>query len=94
MRDFLVIPRPPIHVGGYSISSDASLHIRLFWRPDHPASSYGLGVLLIGRQVFDGHFYRAFREAFGAWIETDEPARVAGALGIDESEVGCPNKLA
>jgi hypothetical protein len=57
---------------------------RLRWTDQHSASSYGDGVLLRGKSsdVLDGDQFRALREAFGAWIETDSKERVARALGV------------
>lgn len=84
MKATLVIPRPPLYPGG---PSGEPLRLKLFWRSDHPASSYGLGVLLTqGRQILDGAMLLHLRATVGAWIETDDPARVAGALGVELDE--------
>ena len=85
MRAFLVIPRPPVQIGGSTLQSNAPLRIKLHWRGDHPASNYGLGVMLIGREIFDGAMFQHLREHVGAWIETDDPGAVAAALGIPET---------
>jgi hypothetical protein len=57
---------------------------RLRWTDQHLASGYGNGVLLRGKSsdVLDGFQFRALRNAFGAWIETDNKERVACALGV------------
>lgn len=57
---------------------------KLRWTDQHPASHYGAGVLLRGKSgdLLDGAQFRALRDAFGAWIETDQPERVARALGL------------
>lgn len=59
----------------------------------HPASSYGIGVLLRGKsgEILDGRGFQALQR-FGAWIECDsaetkrrvENALVTAATGLDE----------
>ncbi|MBE0436923.1 MAG: hypothetical protein IBX56_14095 [Methylomicrobium sp.] len=45
----------------------------LRWTASHPASNYGLGVLLRGKsgEILDGKSFAALVHNFGAWIETD-----------------------
>jgi hypothetical protein len=56
----------------------------LRWTIRHAASHYGGGVLLYRhtKAILDGATFRALRDARGAWIETDNPERVARALGV------------
>lgn len=90
MKATLVIPRPPVTVtGGRVVNSRAAYHFPLRWTTQHPASSYGLGVLLTANnEVFDGFMLRHLRESVGAWLQTDDPERVAGALGVEPGEPG------
>ena len=55
------------------------------WTTEHPASSYGQGVLLRGKsgEILDGKTFAILAEEFGAWIEVDSERtknRVMGAL--------------
>lgn len=88
MKATLVIPRPPVSIpGGHTINSRAVYRFKLRWTDHHPASSYGLGVLLSpNNEVFDGFVFRFLREQVGAWIESDDIERVAGALGLEAKE--------
>lgn len=62
---------------------------------DHPASNYGIGVLLRGKSgdILDGRSFAAMTNAFGAWIECDssdtkrrvENALVTAATGLDDA---------
>ena len=62
---------------------------------DHPASSYGIGVLLRGKsgEILDGHSFATLNESFGAWIECDsaetkrrvERALATAATGLDDA---------
>ena len=62
---------------------------------DHPASSYGIGVLLRGKsgEILDGRSFHALNQAFGAWIECDSDktaqrvrnALVTAATGLDDA---------
>lgn len=62
--------------------------IPLRWTTDHPASSYGLGVLLLpDGQVLTGAIFRLLRDLHGR-IETTQPGRVCGALGLPPGESG------
>jgi len=62
---------------------------RLTWTTDHPASSYGLGVLLYSTgDMLDGFNFRGFRDTLGARIETTDPDKVCRSLGIPEGEEG------
>lgn len=94
MKAILVIPRPPVHVpGGTVVQSRAVYHFPLRWTAHHPASSYGLGVLLAANnEVFDGFMFAALRDGVGAWIQTDDPERVRGALGLLADEPGIRGK--
>lgn len=84
MKATLVIPRPPVSIGGQLIHSRAAYNFPLRWTTHHPASSYGLGVLLTANnEVFDGFMFDFLRARVGAWIKTDDPARIAGALGME-----------
>jgi hypothetical protein len=66
----------------------------LRWTVDHPASSYGIGVLLRGKsgEILDGRTFAVMCEHFGAWIECAsadtkrrvENALVTGATGMDD----------
>lgn len=66
----------------------------LRWTTDHPASSYGMGVLLRGKsgEILDGRSFQSMHTAFGAWIEVDsmlakqrvENALVTAASGLDD----------
>lgn len=50
---------------------------------DHPASHYGMGVLLDkDGDILDGAQFVHLRDAMGASIETTDPARVVRALGL------------
>lgn len=44
---------------------------RLRWTDQHPASSYGVGVLERGKsgQLLDGRQFASLHREFGAWIE-------------------------
>ena len=67
----------------------------LRWTAEHPASNYGLGVLLRGKsgEILDGKTFAAMVHAFGAWIETDSEdtsrrvhnALVTAASGTEKS---------
>lgn len=90
----LVIPRPPVEVpGGPTINSRAVYRWKLRWTDHHPASQHGLGVLLSpNNEVVDGFFFRFLRDQINAWLETDDPERVAGALGLPPGEAGIRRK--
>jgi len=61
---------------------------------EHPASSYGMGVILRGNSgdILDGRTFAALNKAFGAWVECDsgdtkrriENALVTAATGLDD----------
>ena len=62
---------------------------RLTWRTGHSQSHYGLGVLLYhSGEVLHGFDFRGLRDAFGARIETTDPRRVCGVLGVPQDETG------
>jgi len=65
--------------------------VALRWTTDHPASHYGLGVLLrkYGSEIVDGATFRAARDNFGAVIVTDmSRGKICGALGVPQDEPG------
>lgn len=83
MKVSLVIPRPPVESGGHTINSGVAYSFKLYFRTDHPASHYGLGVLLDKqRQVFDGFMLNSLAASCGAWIETDNAEAICNALGL------------
>jgi hypothetical protein len=61
---------------------------------DHPASSYGIGVLLRGKSgdILDGSQFAELHYSFGVWVECDSVktiqrvrnALVTAASGMDE----------
>jgi len=55
---------------------------------DHASSRYGLGVLIWNGDILDRASFRFLRDYAGATIRTDEPDRVAGALGVSSYEPG------
>lgn len=66
---------------------------------DHPASSYGIGVLLRGKsdEILDGRSFEALAKSFGAWIECDSAAtkrRVENALVTAATELDDAIKVA
>jgi hypothetical protein len=99
-----------LHFPAESIDAIKALGLRqinpetLRWTTDHPASSYGIGVLLRGKsgEILDGRSFQAMHTAFGAWIEVDsvltkqrvENALVTAASGLDDqiciAEVNAP----
>ena len=97
MKATLVIPRPAIQAPAEPIlRSLVSYRFQLRWIDDHPASHYGAGVLLASNNyVIDGVMFRHLRDSVGAWIDSDDPERIARALGVpwDEGDtepgIGC-----
>jgi len=62
---------------------------RLTWTTNHPASHYGLGVMLYSNgDILDGFNFRGLRDTLGARIETTDPEKVCRALGVPEGERG------
>ncbi|PJC74343.1 MAG: hypothetical protein CO012_06505 [Syntrophobacterales bacterium CG_4_8_14_3_um_filter_49_14] len=62
---------------------------RLTWTTNHSASHYGLGVMLYSTgDILDGFNFRGLRDTLGAYIETTDPNKVCGALGIPAGEEG------
>jgi hypothetical protein len=52
-------------------------------------SHYGFGVLLDpDEEMLDGVRFRCLRDSMGAEIHTDDPAKVATALGVPPDESG------
>ena len=61
---------------------------------DHPASSYGIGVLLRGKSgdILDGSQFASLHKSFGAWVECDSAKTVqrvrntlvTAATGLDD----------
>lgn len=100
MKAQLVIPRPPLALRGAPLLNSRTVYrFPLRWTDHHPASHYGIGVLLDPKgEVFDGFMFRYLRDALGSWIETDDPPRIAGCLGVPwqddwkESGIGTPPK--
>lgn len=88
MKATLVFPRPTILIPqAPPLRSRASYRFRLRWTDHHPASHYGAGVLLAGNnEVLDGMMFRYLRDSVGAWIDCDDPERVARALGVPWEE--------
>lgn len=82
MKATLTLPRP---------WAQNEWGIPLQWTNRHPASHYGLGVLLIGSAVLDGATFRYLRDTLGARIVTDDPDRCRGALALPLSEWGIVN---
>lgn len=90
-----------LHFPAESIDAIKALGLRqinletLRWTTDHPASSYGIGVLLRGKsgEILDGRSFQAMVANFGAWIECDsadtkrrvENALVTAATGLDDA---------
>lgn len=79
MRVALIVPKTAeMKAAGIRIE-----RTRLTWTTDHPASSYGLGVLKYRNgRILDGATFLCFRDLFGARIETTDPERVCRALGL------------
>jgi hypothetical protein len=99
----LCIPRPAIGIDKYgaprpldevadpehTVNSKSVYHFQLRWTDHHPSSHYGIGVLLDSKgEVVDGFFFRFLRDRLGAWIESDDPGRLASALGVPPDEAG------
>lgn len=62
---------------------------RLRWTSSHPASSDGLGVLLYSNgNLLNGLMFKTLRDLLGARIETTDPDKICGALGIPAGEEG------
>ena len=95
MKATLVIPRPPVPIDPSGsdrlgvVESRAVYRFKLRWTDHHPASHYGLGVLLApNNEVLDGFMFRFLRDSINARIECDDPQRVRGALGVPRDEEG------
>jgi hypothetical protein len=82
-RHFLILPAERAAAMGMPE------RIELTWTMNHPASHYGLGVLLDpDEDLLDGAHFRELRDTLGATIETDQPETVCGALGVPIGEPG------
>jgi hypothetical protein len=84
-RHFLIIPAEKAEI------LNMPERLELTWTTNHPASHYGLGVMLNPeKEILDGATFRIYRDTFGARIETDQPEKVSHALGLafDESGIG------
>lgn len=82
-RHFLILPDDK------AAALEVPARQKLTFTTNHPASSYGLGVLLDSEgEVFDGATFRIWRDTFGARIETDQPEKVCQALGVPIGEAG------
>lgn len=59
---------------------------------EHPASNYGIGVLLpacaVAQPPLDGAVFESYHEILAATIETDDVAAVAAALGLPADHPG------
>jgi hypothetical protein len=63
--------------------------IPLTFGPPHPKSRGGHPILVDPEaDVVTLEIFRRLRVKLGAWIETDDPARVREALGVREDEPG------
>jgi hypothetical protein len=63
--------------------------LELTWTTNHPASHYGLGVMLDPEEeILDGATFRIYRDQFGSRIETDQSEKVCRALGVPIGEPG------
>lgn len=81
MKATLIIPYPQIN--GLPPIHRAALSLPLAVNTNSPSSHYGLGVLTTASgDIVDGHCFRVWRDRIGAQIVTDDPKRVAGALGV------------
>ena len=61
----------------------------LTWTTEHPCSHYRLGVLLFtDGELLDGAGFRELRDNIGAHIESDQPLKALGALGLPPEEPG------
>jgi hypothetical protein len=105
MKAALCIPRPAIAVDAdyqpkpldecslpqpNSIVHSRSVYrLRLRYVTHHPASHYGIGVLLDSSgEVVDGYMLRFLHGRAGAWIETDDPEVCVAALGLPPVDTG------
>jgi len=75
------------------LRSIATYRFKLRWTDHHPASHYGAGVVLCeNNEVLDCVMFRYLRDRLGAWIDCDDPERIARALklkwGDDQKEPG------
>lgn len=97
--------RIKLHFPAASIEAIHALGLRqinpetLRWSSDHPASSYGLGVILRGKsgEILDGRTFQAVAKNFGAWIEVDSAKtkqRVENALVTAATELDDAIKIA
>lgn len=84
MSTYLVFPLPPVTPGG---QAGPHFRIKLQVRRNHPASNYGLGAVLVGREILDGHAFAYLRDCAGAWIESNDLPIVAGALGLSVQDI-------
>lgn len=91
-----VPPAERILIGGTkynTVNSRAVYRFRLRHTTHHPASSYGIGVLIdYKNQAMDGFMFRYLRDRVGAWIETDDPEVVFAATGLPPGEKGIVEK--
>lgn len=99
MKATLCIPRPALAIDadhqpkpldeclspqtGTVTRSRAVYRLRLRHVTHHPASHYGIGVLLdSGGEAMDGFMLGFLHHRLGAWIETDDPEVCVAALGL------------
>lgn len=93
MRIKLYIPEERL-AGLKALGITQSSRETLRWTTDHPASNYGLGVILRGKsgEILDGRTFALMVCIFGAWIETDSEstqrkvrnALATAAVGVDD----------
>ncbi len=84
MKAVLIVPDSPERM-----AAGVKRRSRLTWTTDHPQSHHGLGVLLYPNgEILDDSSFRGLRVYLGARIETTDPVKVCGALGVPEGEPG------
>lgn len=98
MRIKLYFPEPSITaISAMGLRQNNPETLRLV--TDHPASSYGIGVLLRGKSgdILDGAQFAKLHHAFGAWVECDSAdtkRRVENALVTAATELDDQIKVA
>lgn len=97
MRIKLHFPRQSISaIGLMGLRQNNPETLRLV--TDHPAGSYGIGVLLRGKSgdVLDGAQFARLHSVFGAWVECDSAntkRRVENALVTAATELDAEIKV-
>lgn len=88
MKATLCIPRPAMGMDANGspqqiVRSRAVYRLRLRYVTHHPASHYGIGVLLGAKgEVLNGWMMRYLHDRVGAYIQTDDPDVCRAALGL------------